>query len=595
MDAECRVFNEEWGVKYFFAETKDQKASCMICSESVAVLKEYNIRRHYETKHLSTYSKFSGKLRSEKYESMKRGLETQRNLFTRKFAENESVTRTSYKIVHKMADRGKPFTDGNFVKACMMEAANDLCPEKADLFGSISLSTSSVVRRTEELGENIELQIREKARNFLWYSLALDESTDLSSTSQLLVFIRGVNSDFQITEELASVCSMHGTTTGKDIFMEVQKTLQDYNLQWNHLRGVTVDGGKNMAGGRKGLVGQIRTQLEDLQIPSALFIHCIIHQQALCGKNLDISCVLKPVVSAVNFIRGHALNHRQFQAFLEEIDSDFCDLPYYTAVRWLSCGKVLFRFYKLRNEIDVFLTEKDRADPQLSDPIWLSKLSFLVDITSHMNELNLKLQGKDNLVCDLYRIIKGFRRKLSLFEAQLEGENFSHFHCFREFCASIAEDVNLDFPKKIIRDLKKHFLERFSDLDRTESDILLFQNPFNCNLDDVPVELQLELIDLQANDLLKEKHREGKLVEFYRCLPDPEFPKLKKFAAGMASVFGTTYVCEQTFSKMKYVKSTRRTRLTDEHLKAILLIGCSNSKPNIDDILKAKRQFHKSH
>ena len=104
-----------------------------------------------------------------------------------------------------------------------------------------------------------------------------------------------------------------------------------------------------MAGVRKGLIGQIRTQLEDLQIPDPLYIHCIIHQQALCGKNLDISCVLKPVVSAVNFIRGHALHHRQFQAFLEEIDSDFCDLPYHTAVRWLSCGKVLFRFYKLRN------------------------------------------------------------------------------------------------------------------------------------------------------------------------------------------------------------------------------------------------------
>ncbi|XP_076036545.1 general transcription factor II-I repeat domain-containing protein 2-like [Oratosquilla oratoria] len=314
---------------------------------------------------------------------------------------------------------------------------------------NISLLAGSVVRRTEELGENIVLQIREKARNLLWYSLALDESNDLSSTSQLLVFIRGVNLDFQITEELASVCSIHGTTPGKDIFMEVQKTLQDYSLQWNQLRGVTVDGGKNMAGVRKGLVGQIRTQLEDLQNLGALFIHCIIHQQALCGKDLDISCVLKPVVSAVNFIRGHALNHRQFQGFLEEIDSGFCDLPYHTAVRWLSCGKLLFRFYNLRNEIDVFLTEKDRADPQLSDPTWLSKLSFLVDITSHMNELNLKLQGKDNHVCDLYRIIKGFRRKLSLFEAQLERESFSHFHCFKEFCATIAVDVNLDFPKKI--------------------------------------------------------------------------------------------------------------------------------------------------
>ena len=67
------------------------------------------------------------------------------------------------------------------------------------------------------------LQIREKARNLLWYSLALDESTDLSSMSQLLVFIRGVNLDFQITEDLASVCSMHGTTTEKTFSWKCKK------------------------------------------------------------------------------------------------------------------------------------------------------------------------------------------------------------------------------------------------------------------------------------------------------------------------------------------------------------------------------------
>ena len=100
---------------------------------------------------------------------------------------------------------------------------------------------------------------------------------------------------------------------------------------------------------------------------------------------------------------------------------------------------------------------------------------------------------------------------------------------------------------------------------------------------------------MQANGLLKEKHREGKLLEFYRCLPNDEFLKLKKFASGMAILFRTTYVCEQTFSKMKNVKSEHRTRLTDEHLKAILLVQCSNTKTNIEDIMKNKEQFHKSH
>uniref|UniRef100_A0A0L8GUM3 DUF4371 domain-containing protein n=1 Tax=Octopus bimaculoides TaxID=37653 RepID=A0A0L8GUM3_OCTBM len=112
-----------------------------------------------------------------------------------------------------------------------MEVANDLCPERANMLGCISLSARSVLRTIEQLEENIQLQIHEKGKKLLWYSFEMDESTDLSSTSQRHVFIRGVNCNFQIIEEMASVCSVHGTTTGEDIFIEVQKTLQNYNLQ----------------------------------------------------------------------------------------------------------------------------------------------------------------------------------------------------------------------------------------------------------------------------------------------------------------------------------------------------------------------------
>ena len=101
-------------------------------------------------------------------------------------------------------------------------------------------------------------------------------------------------------------------------------------------------------------------------------------------------------------IQGHALNHRHFQAFLEEIVFDFCELTSHTAVRWISCGKVICNFYKLTNQIDVSLTDKDRAYKKLSDPTWLSRISFLVGINSQLNELNLNVQGMGNLVCDLY-------------------------------------------------------------------------------------------------------------------------------------------------------------------------------------------------
>lgn len=75
IDAECRLINEEWGEKYFFVETSNQKVGCLMCNESVAVLTEYNLQHHYETKHLLTSSKFSGKLCSEKFEFIKLTLE----------------------------------------------------------------------------------------------------------------------------------------------------------------------------------------------------------------------------------------------------------------------------------------------------------------------------------------------------------------------------------------------------------------------------------------------------------------------------------------------------------------------------------------
>lgn len=56
---------------------------------------------------------------------------------------------------------------------------------------------------------------------FDFFSLALDESCDVHDTAQLLVYLRGIAQDFKITEELAAVRSVKGTTTGSDLFNKV--------------------------------------------------------------------------------------------------------------------------------------------------------------------------------------------------------------------------------------------------------------------------------------------------------------------------------------------------------------------------------------
>ena len=56
-----------------------------------------------------------------------------------------------------------------------------------------------------------------------------------------------------------------------------------------------------------------------------------------------------------NLIRSHGLNHGQFTEMLKETDTESEDLPYYTTVGLISCGKVLTRVFELKRKICEFL------------------------------------------------------------------------------------------------------------------------------------------------------------------------------------------------------------------------------------------------
>ena len=149
-------------------------------------------------------------------------------------------------------------------------------------------------------------------------------------------------------------------------------------------------------------------------------------------------------------------------------------------------------------------------------------MAFFADMTGHMNQLNLKLQGKTNLISDYFVHVKAFRAKLALLEGQVKVKNFAHFPCCEKFHAESKVEFPSLFANEIISDLKKQFQERFADLDAKANEIRIFHNPFDCNAENLQTQFQMEIIDLQADDRLKDKYREGNLIEFFKCLqPKP--------------------------------------------------------------------------
>ena len=64
----------------------------------------------------------------------------------------------------------------------------------------------------------MEKTLKDAAKDFQFFSLACDETTDITNTTQLAVFVRGITAEFDTLEELLSLEAMHGTATGEDFF-----------------------------------------------------------------------------------------------------------------------------------------------------------------------------------------------------------------------------------------------------------------------------------------------------------------------------------------------------------------------------------------
>ena len=112
----------------------------------------------------------------------------------------------------------------------------------------------------------------------------------------------------------------------------------------------------------------------------------------------------------------------------------------------------------------------------------------------------------------------------------------------------------------------------------------LLKCPFSFDIEEASTDLQLELIDLQADHTLKEGFKNMKLPEFYASLSTEKFGHLKKFASKICVFFASTYICEHTFSCMTINKSKNRSLITDPNLHSVLRITTSSltlTMPNL--------------
>ncbi|CAN2391864.1 general transcription factor II-I repeat domain-containing protein, partial [Pristimantis euphronides] len=218
----------------------------------------------------------------------------------------------------------------------------------------------------------------------------------------------------------------------------------------------------------------------------------------------------------------------------------------------------------------------------------MADLAFAVDVTTQMNELNTKLQGKGLFAHEMFSLVTAFMRKLNFLSSQLKGKILTHMPTLKEVTPSAD---HLHRYSSMLGALHEEFSRRFEDFKAVESEMHMISSPFTCPVENALSDVQLELIDLQSDNLLAEHFKSVSLLEFYSSLnPLENFPHIRRHAQRMLVLFGSTYVCEQTFSVIKFNKSRYRSSLSDDHLCAVLRISTSDIQPDLNALVQAQNR-----
>ncbi|KAG7475965.1 general transcription factor II-I repeat domain-containing 2-like [Solea senegalensis] len=385
---------------------------------------------------------------------------------------------------------------------------------------------------------------------------------------------------------------------------------------------------------------KIIKRIQDMPLSARTVHDRSIMMEALCAQMCDrqLGEVMSLVIRVINFIVARALNDRQFKTLLDEVGNNYHGLLLHSNVRWLSRGKVLSRFAACLNEIRTFLEMKGIEHPELAETEWLLKFYYLVDMTEHLNQLNVKMQGIGNTVLSLQHAAFAFENKLELFIMDLETGRLLHFEKLRQFkdaCTASEPTQNFDLHQLagFTSSLLQSFKARFGDFREHTHLFKFITHPNECSLNtadlsyipDVSLrDFEVELADLKASDMwvnkfkslnedlerivrqkaeLASKHmwtemkklqpEDQLIIKTWSALP-VTYDTLKRVSIAVLTMFGSTYSCEQSFSHLKNIKSNLRSRLTDESLNACMKLNLTKYQPDYKAISKSM-QHQKSH
>ena len=154
----------------------------------------------------------------------------------------------SYSISLMIAKTAKPHIDGkNLVLPTVKEVIETVMDQSsASVLKAVSLSNSTVQRRIDEMGADVEKKLVEILTTTK-HSLQVDESTLRDNEALLLGYVRVIHHK-ETREEMVFALTLPSDTREASIFQAAKDYYNDKGIPMNNIIQCATDGGAAMAG-----------------------------------------------------------------------------------------------------------------------------------------------------------------------------------------------------------------------------------------------------------------------------------------------------------------------------------------------------------
>ena len=193
----------------------------VFCFETV-VCRTSSVKRHFESVHNNINNKTEEKreIISSKLSKTNKQADNFMNFILGRSSSN--LVAASFEVSKVIAQHGKPLSDGDYIKEAWLECASflfDNFSEKEKIIPrmkDLSLSRNTVKDQILKMESDTTKQLTQDLSSSKYFSICIDESTDITSSAKLAIFSRFCKGD-EICEEMVVLLTLPERTIGAEI------------------------------------------------------------------------------------------------------------------------------------------------------------------------------------------------------------------------------------------------------------------------------------------------------------------------------------------------------------------------------------------